>query len=339
MALALLLVAFLLAQPLPLAAQQPAGAGPMVIETNYRIYDANGKPTTIANLIEALGTVEVVCVGEMHNDPVAHYLEFELVRQAHERYGGGSAKPAKRSVAVSFEMFERDVQLILDEYLAGLIIERHFLAGSRPWPNYLTDYRPIIEFAREHRLPVIAANAPGRYVTRVSRLGRDSLLNLSQVTRNWLPPLPYAAASPGYAAKFNQLMGGGMARPQQQPAPPISMPPQAPPMASNPHSAPPAAHGTFHLLDAQNLRDATMGFSIAEHLKQKPEALVVHVNGRFHSEERMGVPEQLLLYRPKTRILVITIVSGEGYPDFDAERVGGLGDFVILTDLALPRTH
>ena len=224
------------------------------------------------------------------------------------------------------------MQLILDEYLDGLIIERHFLSSSRPWGNYQTDYRPLIEFARQNRIPVIAANAPARYVTRVSRLGQDSLETLSPTAKSWLPPLPYPAASPAYAAKFNQFMRGEMAPPLRTGTP------AAPGM--NPHAPTrPEAHGTSHLLSAQTLRDATMGFSIAEHLKQRSEAMVLHVNGRFHSEGRMGTPEYLLQYRPKTRVLVITIASDEGYPDFDAGRMGRLGDFIIVTDPQLPRSH
>jgi uncharacterized iron-regulated protein len=99
-----------------------------------------------------------------------------------------------------------------------------------------------------------------------------------------------------------------------------------------------AAHATSYLLDAQNLRDATMAYAIAEHLKRTPGAFVLHVNGRFHSEERLGVPEHLLRYRPGTRVLVVTIVADRSFPDFDAATKARLGDFVILTDSRLPRS-
>ena len=60
------------------------------------------------------------------------------------------------------EMFERDAQIVLDEYLNDLITEKKFLDDSRPWENYKTDYRPLVEFARVNKLNVIAANAPRR---------------------------------------------------------------------------------------------------------------------------------------------------------------------------------
>lgn len=313
--------AWMLSQPTSTSAQTPAPTG----EEPYRAFDAAGKRVTLREVVNAFAGADVVCVGEMHDDPTAHAMEAELLRGAVTRHDQKTGEAAKRGVALSLEMFERDVQVVLDEYLAGLITERHFLSSSRPWGNYETDYRPLIEFAREHGLRVVAANAPARYVTRVSRSGPGSLNDLSREAKSWLPPLPFAPASEAYALKFRRFMGGGDAVHTSPP------PPQS--------AAAQAAHGTFHLLDAQNLRDASMGHAIAEHLKQSGGALVFHVNGRFHSEERLGVPEQVAHYRPRTRVLVVTIVSGEGFPDFDAARLGRLGDFVILTDPTLPRTQ
>ncbi len=227
-------------------------------------------------------------------------------------------------------MFERDVQTVLDEYLAGLISERHFLLSSRPWNNYNTDYRPLVEYARAHRLPVIAANAPARYVSRVSSQGPDSLRALPAVAvRNWLPPLPFPPASDAYAAKFNRFMRGEVS------AAPAQTAPAAQTQTPNPHGQASSPHGGVHLLEAQTLRDASMAYSIAEYLKRGRDPLVVQVNGTFHSEERLGVPEQLARYRPKARSVVVTIVSDEGFPEFDAARLGRLGDFVIITDPAV----
>lgn len=297
-------------------------------EARYRAFDSKGRAVTLEEIVAALDKADVLFVGETHNDPTAHLLEAELLRRADERFAQSSSKP-KRTVALSLEMFERDVQTVVDEYLAGLVSERHFLLSSRPWRNYETDYRPLVEYARAHRLSVIAANAPARYVSRVSANGPDSLQALSANAKAWLPPLPFQPASDAYAAKFNRFMGGGM-----------TSAPATPQRAPNPHAAQPQAgpHGTFHLLDAQNLRDASMAHSIAEYLKSKRDALVVGVNGTFHSEERLGVPDQLKHYSPKSRVVVVTIVSEEGFPAFDAERLGRLGDYVIITDPAIPRS-
>jgi uncharacterized iron-regulated protein len=293
-----------------LAAQTAAGA--QAPEPHYRAYDAKGNAVTLRNVIDSLRRADVLFVGETHDNPVAHLLEAELLRRADEAYGNTSSKP--RAVALSLEMFERDVQTVLDEYLAGLITERHFLLSSRPWQNYQTDYRPLVEYAREHHLPVIAANAPARYVSRVSSQGPDSLRALPQVAvKNWLPPLPFPVASETYAAKFNNFMGGA--------APAAGASAQANP------------HGGLHLLEAQTLRDASMAYSISEYLKRGRDPLVVQVNGTFHSEERMGVPEQLTHYRKQARAVVLTIVPADTFPNFDPA-LGRLGDFVIITDPA-----
>jgi uncharacterized iron-regulated protein len=286
-----------------LAAQLAAAQAPA---PQYRAFDARGNAVTLQTIIDALERADVLFVGETHDNAVAHLLEAELLRRADEAYGAASAR--RRPVALSLEMFERDVQTVLDEYLAGLITERHFLLSSRPWRNYETDYRPLVEYARAHHLPVIAANAPARYVSRVSSQGPDSLKSLPQVAvKSWLPPLPFPAASEGYAAKFNRFMGGGAA-------------------------AQAGAHGGLHLLEAQTLRDASMAYAISEHLKRGRDPLVVQVNGTFHSEERMGVPEQLARYRSKARAVVVTIVPAETFPNFDSSTQGRLGDFVIITD-------
>lgn len=311
----ILLFIALLAQLAPNARSQSGQAGEA---TRYRAFDSKGHSVKLEEIIEALDGADVLFVGETHDNATAHAVEAELLRRADERYSRGAGKG--RAVALSLEMFERDVQTVLDEYLGGLISERHFLLSSRPWNNYATDYKPLVEYAREHHLPVIAANAPARYVSRVNTEGPGSLASLSKEARAWLPPLPFPEASAAYAAKFNSFMGGGPAAsttPAQQPA-------------ANPH-AQANPHGGMHLLEAQTLRDASMAYAISEFLKRGRDPLVVQVNGTFHSEGRMGVPEQLAHYRKKARAVVVTIVPDEGRAGFDAARMSSLGDFIILT--------
>src|SRR5205085_1165635 len=93
-------------------------------------------------------------------------------------------------------------------------------------------------------------------------------------------------------------------------------------------------HGGAHLLEAQTLRDASMAYAISEFLKHGRDPLVVQVNGTFHSEERMGVPEQLSHYRKKARAVVVTIILDEDRAGFDSASMSALGDFIILTDPA-----
>ena len=316
----ILLFITLLAQLAPNARAQSVQVGGA---TRYRAFDSKGRAVRLEEIIEALDNADVLFVGERHDDATGHAVEAELLRRADERYSQGAGK--RRAVALSLEMFERDVQTVVDEYLGGLISERHFLLSSRPWNNYATDYRPLVEYARAHRLPLIAANAPARYVSRVNAEGPASLSSLSKEARAWLPPLPFPEASAAYAAKFNLVMSGGRAA--ATPAPTATAEQSSQQSSANPH-------GGMHLLEAQTLRDASMAYAISEFLKRGRDPLVVQVNGTFHSEGRMGVPEQLSHYRKKARAVVVTIIPDEDRTGFDAASMSTLGDFIILTEPA-----
>lgn len=277
---------------------------------NFRVYDSSGKTVTLEDVVNAMSKADVVFIGETHDDAVAHQIESQLLQSATARYGPNASADSRRHLILSMEMFERDVQTILDEYLGGQILERMFFKDSRPWSNYQTDYRPLVEFARANSLPVIASNAPARYANSVSRLGRASLASLSQTAKAWLAPLPYGQAGAAYAAKFNRFMESATA-------------------GHEPNSK-------QYFLDAQVLRDATMAYAIAQNLKSQKKALVLHVTGIFHVEGRMGVPEQLASYRPQTRMIVVAIVPATEVPKSDAESLRKIGDFIFITEPAKP---
>ncbi len=272
---------------------------------NYRIYDAKGNPATLNQILDAIGKNEVVFLGEQHDDSTAHALQAEIFRKTMENYAKG------RKVALSLEMFERDVQTILNEYLAGLITEKKFLDDSRPWGNYKTDYRPLVEYAKQNQIPVIAANSPRRYVNMVSRNGREALSKLSPEAKKWLPPLPYSEPSKTYGDKFKALMG----------------------------ASPEAQMGIDKILASQSLWDAGMSYSISEFLKQNKDALIVHLNGAFHTENRLGTVEHFLKYRSKAKVLVVTLRYEDDFKNFDKTKHTDIGDFVILTDAKQPRSQ
>lgn len=274
-----------------------------ISDVNYRIFNASGNPVNISQILDTAGKSDVIFLGENHDDKVAHFLQAELFKKLQETNAG------KRNVALSLEMFERDVQIVLDEYLKDLITEKKFLDDSRPWNNYKTDYRPLIEYAKQNKLAVIAANAPRRYVNMVSRGGRETLDKLSPEAKRWLVPLPYAQSSEQYSKKIAALMGGAGGN-----------------------------HGISKILESQTLWDATMAFSISEFLKRQKNALIVHLNGGFHTENRMGTVEQLLRLNPKAKIIVVTMRYEDDFTKFDKVKHENLGDFVILTDAKIPRS-
>src|SRR5690606_31191000 len=157
----------------------------------------------------------------------------------------------------SMEIFVSDDQLVLNEYLAGLITERNLSKDATLWDNY-DDYRPMAEYAKDNGVPVLAANAPSRYTNRVTRLGLESLNVLDKSAKRLLAPLPIDTLTGRYHEKFAGLMGGhdGM--------------------------------GNMKIYQSQNLWDATMAYRISRFSKGKNVRKILHLNGRFHSDEQLG---------------------------------------------------
>ncbi len=324
-----------LALPFPAVAQHGQRSAVVVTEgTDFRVYDGQGNVKSFADVLAAMDGADAMLVGEEHNDGIGHGVEAQLLYRAAERFGAVGDDPS-RPVVLSLEMFERDIQYVLDEYLQGLITEDQFLASARPWDNYHTDYRPLVEFARAHNLPVVAANAPRRYVNRVTRLGPESLGVLSVRAKESLPPLPYPPASKIYTEQWNDLMAEMMS----------SVPPQADSATGDSVAGGDAAtrtdsvpsdrampeHAMGYALDAQALWDAAMGYSVASALDEHPGALVLHMAGSFHVERGTGIPERVPEYRPGTRVVTVVLHPSADIATFDPDEDGGLGDFVVLT--------
>ncbi|MDA1265614.1 MAG: ChaN family lipoprotein, partial [Planctomycetota bacterium] len=204
---------------------------------------------------------------------------------------------ARREVVVSLEMFERDGQEALNLYLWGTIDETEFLERSRPWKNYAEHYRGVIEFAKAEGLHVVAANCYRPLASRVSKEGRWSVHGE-----------PWAAqqvnAGPGaYRDKFVAAMGDHAADMGSQ---------------------------LDQFFESQCIKDDTMAESIARVFAGEQRPLVVHWNGRFHSDEGLGTVERLLARVPDLSIGIVTMISGDNRRRelTDAER--GLADYVWL---------
>ncbi|HVV53799.1 MAG TPA: ChaN family lipoprotein [Mucilaginibacter sp.] len=268
---------------------------------HYKIYStARQKLVSAGDIISDMNDADVLFFGEEHNDSTCHVLEYTLLKKLAEKYPG--------KTALSIEMFETDCQTVLNEYLDSLIREKNFVTEARAWHNY-KDYRPMIEFAKAKKIPVVAANAPSRYVNMVNRLGLESLEKLSKTAKNWLPPLPIDTATGAYYEKFNNIMGG--------------------------HSS----MGGMQMYQAQNLWDATMGWSVARFYKKHRHYKILQVNGGFHSEDKLGAVAQLKKYDRKIRVLNIACYSDESFYNPDWSKYGKDNDYIILTDPKLPRTY
>lgn len=295
-----------------------AGLDPAYRPGEYRVFTGAGQPARLDDVVQAMAAHQVVFVGESHDDATGHRLELELLQHATAVHGRNGTRP----VALSLEFFERDVQPSLDDYLAGRIGETEFRAASRPWVRYQTDYRPLIEFAKSRKLPVLAANAPRRFITLVTRNGRASLDTLPAQDRQYLAPLPYGKASPAYRNKWIATISEVM----KQEGMKCGVP------AEN-AQAPPGSHQNMtNQLDSQVLWDATMAHSIARFLESRPQALVLHMVGAFHVERGTGIPEQIQAYLPGARTMTVLLRPVDKVGVFQPAPSGVWGDFVIQTD-------
>ncbi|MBL7745095.1 MAG: ChaN family lipoprotein [Chitinophagaceae bacterium] len=271
------------------------------IEKHYKIYDTRTqKTTTIEEIAAGCKDADVLFFGEEHNDSAGHYLEAEFFKALYKVYGD--------KLALSMEMFETDCQLVLDEYLDGYISEDRFIKESRPWSNY-KDYKPAVEFARQNKLDVIAANTPRRYVNMVSRKGMRSLDSLPKASKKYLPPLPYDTLAGRYYEKFKGFMGGGS------------------PGTNNPK-----------IYYSQSLWDAGMSYSIYQYWKKNKDKKIFHMVGRFHCDEKLGTLAQLQNKKSSLKILNISCFSDASFDNPDWSKFSHLGDYIILTDPGLKKT-
>jgi len=256
----------------------------------YGLYEGKGREIGYREMLDRCVRADVVLFGEIHEHPVVHRLELELARDLVEI--------KKDDLMLGAEMLEADNQLIVDEYLAGLIEHEHLVNEAKVWENYGTDYRPLVDVAREHGLRFIATNIPRRYASLVARQGMAALERLSDEAKRSIAPLPITLdpSTPGYG----QVMEIGM------------------------------AHGAHmdakNFVAAQAVKDATMAYFILKN--RGPKDLFVHYNGDYHSKNRGGIYWYLKLYDPGITVLTISSVSRDT-PGFDDE-CRDLADIVLV---------
>lgn len=263
--------------------------------SDYKIYDTKlHKEVTIANIVEKVQPGEVLIFGEQHDDSIGHLLEQKIWETLYQQH---------QNVVLSMEMFHRDVQYIVDEYLADVISEKNFIKEARAWDTYKTDYKPMVEFAKQKGLKVVAANAPSRYTNLVTRKGLQALEILSkEVKKDLIAPLPIDTLTGTYYDNFLETMGG--------------------------HTVP-----GMHLYQSQNFWDATMSWSIAQALKHNKGAIVYMLNGRFHSDYHLGLAKRLIDTYKKT-ITTISCFQANDFATPDWKKYEPLADYVILTKVA-----
>ncbi len=264
-------------------------------EQAFVIYDKNGKQTTYAKMMKAAAKKQVVLFGEFHDNPIAHWLEFELAKDLHRIHN--------ESFVLSFEMFEQDQQQLLTDYVTQKIDEKSFKDACRLWPNYATDYQPIVDFAREHLIQCVAANIERKYASLLFKKGREALDTLSAEKKSQMADLRFPIDTTLSQYVEVKKMGG---------------------------------HRGANMLEAQAIKDATMAKFILKALGENIH--IMHINGAFHSDFYQGILWYLQREKADLSFLTISTVTQEDIRKMDKSH-RGRADFIICVPESMTRTH
>jgi uncharacterized iron-regulated protein len=267
----------------------------------YRLYDASGRNVKYQKMIETVSTADVVFFGELHDNPISHWLELEVTADIHKNAGN--------RLVLGAEMFETDDQLVLNEYLSKKYEADKFEAEVKLWKNYKTDYKPLVEFSKKNGLPFIATNIPRRYASMVSRRGLEVLDSLTPEAKELIAPLPISY-DPELKCYKDMMSMHGM-----------------PGMGGKPNE---------NMPKAQAVKDATMAHFIAKNLQQGQ--IFIHYNGAYHSDNYLGIIHYLKLFRPGIRVATITTVLQDDIQTLQPDNAG-LADFIIVTPETMTRTY
>lgn len=236
----------------------------------YQIYNKNERKTDFGKMIKELSKYDVVLFGEHHNNAVNHWLQLQTTKALYEVKGN--------QLILGAEMFERHHQNQLTNYLKGTISDIEFQKNTKLWSNYKTDYKPLVDFAKEKNLDFIATNVTRQYASYVSKNGLESLDTISTNEKLLLARLPITIdyEAPGYPEMI-KMMGDHAGIKAKQ------------------------------FVAAQALKDATMAETILNNWNEN--ALFLHYNGDYHSKNYGGIYWYLKFFRPNLKIAVIEILE------------------------------
>lgn len=266
----------------------------------YLIYDTAGNAITYNQMLETLKQADIVFFGELHNNPICHWLEYEVLKDL--------INARDKKVVVGAEMFESDNQLVINELLQHLIPMSKWEENVRLWSNYKTDYKPIVDLCYENGISLIATNIPRRYAAKVARGGFESLDSLSDEAKKYIAPLPIKYDE-NLACYKNMMSMGGMGK----------------------------MHANANLPKAQAIKDATMAHFISKYLPNK--WLFYHFNGAYHSDNFEGIVWYLKQYRNDLKIITISSIETDDVTKPNKEELSGRANFIITISSTMTKTY
>ena len=260
----------------------------------YQLFTKEGKKTTYDKLLKAAEKNEVVLFGEYHDNSIVHWLQLEFTKDLAQ----------KKPLVLGAEMIEADNQKQLNEYLKEEINQKQFDSTARLWNNYKTDYKPLVDFAKEKKFPFIATNVPRRYASMVFKKDFAGLDELTAEEKSWMAPLPipFDINLPGYKSML-EMMGG---------------------------------HAGEKMPKAQALKDATMAHFILENFNSG--TIFVHYNGTYHSDNFEGISWYLKKSQPSLKILTIATVEQEDISKLEKDHYTK-ADFILVVDKDVTKTY
>ena len=270
----------------------------------YQLFTGTGKATDYPEMVKRLREADVVLFGELHNNPICHWLQLEVARDLYSSKGN--------KLVMGAEMLEADDQLVLDEYLRGMMNGQQFQNEAKVWRNFETDYKPLLDFAKSNRLAFIATNVPRRYASLVSKSDLGALNSLPREARQWIAPLPIAVdlTLPGYKSMLSVVEGHGH--------------------GNN------SGASLENFAKAQAVKDATMAHFILKNCSIGQTFL--HFNGAYHSQNYEGIMWYLKKQNPDLKIVTIHSLEQEDLSNLDKSGQG-TADFVLAVPSAMTKTH
>ncbi|NOQ92124.1 MAG: hypothetical protein GQ552_05330 [Flavobacteriaceae bacterium] len=257
----------------------------------YQLYNNKGKLAKYDKMIKDLAKADMVFFGEYHTNPISHWMQIEMAKSFFELKG--------EKLFFGAEMFESPNQLVLNEYLAGFYPEKKMLPEiTQLWKNYKTDYKPLVEFAKENNLRFIASNIPRRYASMINKEGIDVLDKLSPEAKAWIGPDLKKYFDPEVYADMKDMMGG-------------HIPPNM-----------------LNIQTAQAGKDATMAhFSVKNFNKGD---LYFHMDGSYHSNNKRGIIWWVNKIQPGLNIKSITTLTQSEWDKKTPEQKEMIAEYIIV---------
>lgn len=268
----------------------------------YQLFKNNGKVAKYDKMIKDLVESDMVFFGEYHDNPISHWLQLEMSKSFFELKG--------QQLFFGAEMFENGNQLVLNEYLQDFYPEDKMLPEiTQLWGNYKTDYKPLLDFAKDHKLRFIATNIPRRYASMLNKKGMEALKDLSPEALKMISPDLEALFDPTVKAyaEMADKMGGHVPK------------------------------NMLNIQIAQASKDATMAhFSVENY---RPGDLLVHFQGAYHSNYNQGIIWWIHKIKPGFTIKSITTVMQSEWDEMSIEDKSEIANYIIVVADDMTRTR